>query len=182
MNKALATFKNYAWRKGSHSPRGWAVIFGERVDLLQEQLGHAPSSAEVLEDARDENSPLHQMFNWENEDAAEKFRKIQASVLLSSLVVRVEIMQGSKSQEIEMPVRVSVRGGEKGASKGREHIRDVLSNRELRDRMLEGAANELISLQRRYSYLTELSRVFHEVDLVVRKKMPKLLGHGNGKR
>lgn len=170
-NKQLATFKNYLWRNGSRVPKEWAPVFGERVDWLQERLGRSPKAAEVLEDAKDENSPIHEMFKWDDKEAAEKFRVLQASQLLSSLVIKVEIIRGNKTEEIEMPVRVVLKHGYKSGGQ-HEHIKDILNDRERRGMMIEMAADELINIQRRFSYLKEFTRVFQEVDIVARNVLP----------
>lgn len=170
-NKQLATFKNYLWRKGARVPKEWAPIFGERVDWLQERLGRSPKVVEVLEDARDENSPIHDMFKWDDKEAAEKFRMFQASSLLSALVIKVEIVNKGKTEEIEMPVRVVLKHGHRSGGE-HEHIKDILNDRERRGMMLEMAADELISIRRRFSYLKELTRVFHEVNNVTRNILP----------
>lgn len=175
MNKSLAQFKNYKWRNGAHMPKEWAPIFGARADWLQERLGRAPKATDVLEDARSQKSPIHDMFNWDDEEAAEKFRKMQAGMLLTNLVVRVKVIKGSKTEEIDMPVRLVVNRAPNHGASAHEHIRDVLSDRDMRQKMLEAAADEMISIERRYSYLKELGRVFHEVDAVVKKKVPQLL-------
>lgn len=181
MQKSLATFKNYAWRKGSHPDKHLAPIFGECVDQLQEKIGKPPKPSDVLEEARDSSSPIHPLFNWDDSDAAEKFRKLQASMYLSALVVKVDVMRGKKVEEIELPVRVSLNREANHGSGGREHIKDIINSREMRNRMVEMAADELLSIQRRYSYLKELHRVFYEVDRVIEKKVPQLAhkkGHG----
>jgi hypothetical protein len=45
--------------------------------------------ADVVEAARDPESPLHSHFNWDDSDAAEKFRLMQARTLIRT--VRLEI-------------------------------------------------------------------------------------------
>lgn len=171
MTKSMASFKNYNWRAGGHAPKAWAPVFGERVDWLQKQLGHAPKASDILEDARDEASPTHHMFNWDDAEAAEKYRRIQSSLLLSALVVKVEIMSGGKMREMEMPVRVVINYNRKEGS-SHEHIQDVLDDPDMREKMFKIAAEELVSIQRRFSYVKELDRVFKEVDRVAKRTLP----------
>lgn len=170
MTTALAEAKEYGWRKATQAPKDWAPIFGNRVDWLQDRLGRAPKSREVLEDAKDKKSPIHRMFNWDDEEAADKYRAVQASILLSALVVKVKIMNNGKKHEIDMPVRVVLKGGHRQ----HERLSDVMSNADLRAVMLEMAADELLSIERRYAQVKELSRVFYEIDQVQKKVLPKV--------
>lgn len=179
MAKDLMKLKDYSWRNGTRGvKREWAPLFGGRADWLQERLGRAPTAREILEDAEDQASPIHEMFDWDDEEAAKKFRTIQASILLSALTVKVQVIRDGKSSEMDMPVRVVLRRGEKGRGGQHEHIKDIINNRGRRVMMLEMASNELLSVQRRYSYLQDLERVFKEVDVVANKILPQLKGGG----
>lgn len=173
-SKALANLRNYQWRKASQVPRAWAPTFGERVDWLEKRLGRPPRPGDILEDAEDKDSPIHHMFDWDDEEAAMKFRRIQAGVMLTALVVKVEIVKGKVVEQVEMPVRVALNHTRKAGGAERPHISDVLNSREMRGQILERAADELLSIERRYAYLKELSRVFQEVDVVIDKKLPHL--------
>lgn len=45
----------------------------------------------VVEEARDENSPLHEFFEWEDTIAAEKYRLSQARTLIRSVKISVTV-------------------------------------------------------------------------------------------
>lgn len=173
--KEVVRFKNYMWRVGTHADKSWAPIFGEHVDQLEKGFGRTPTARDVLESARPEESPIHDLFQWKDAEAAEKFRTMQASVFLTALTVKVEMVSNGKKQEVIMPVRVSLNkstGNKMGG--GRTHINDILGDASLRKQMLEMAADELLSIRRRYSYIRDLAKVFHEVDVVIDEKVPHL--------
>lgn len=44
---------------------------------------------DVLEEARDENSILHRHFEWDNTEAAEKYRQIQARSLIQKCQIKL---------------------------------------------------------------------------------------------
>lgn len=44
---------------------------------------------DVLEEARDENSILHRHFEWDNTEAAEKYRQIQARALIQKCQIKL---------------------------------------------------------------------------------------------
>ena len=62
--------------------------------------GGSRLAVDVLEDARDESSPLHQYFEWDDGDAAESFRLLQAQALVRRVTVTV------LRPEDSVPVRV----------------------------------------------------------------------------
>lgn len=67
----------------------------------------------VLDRARDESSPLHDCFEWDNDVAAEKYRLVQARVLLRLVV---PVYERSNMTEIRIPLFSSVR-----AMRGRDN-------------------------------------------------------------
>lgn len=158
-------YKEYRWRKGWSGKLEDARIFGARVDWLEERLGHPPTSKEVLEDASDSKSPIHDLFEWNDSVAAEQYRKQQASRYLSSLTIMVEITEDGKTKDYEMPVRVVVENTAY-QDHGHEHIRSVMRSPKKRQQLLENAIDELNSVEKRYRYLKELRRVFTEVEAV----------------
>ena len=60
----------------------------------------------VLDRARDESSPLHDCFEWNDTTAAEKYRLVQARVLLRLVV---PVYENSNFETIKIPLFQSVR-------------------------------------------------------------------------
>lgn len=174
MTKEVATLKNYSWRNGTRVPKHLAPVFGNRVDDIQSKLGRAPKAREVLEDARDPSSPIHELFNWDDSDAAEKYRAFQASVLLSALTVKIEIVKNGKRDEVDMPVRIVLNRGERGTGGEHEHISDIIADPVRRARMVEMAADDFLSLERKYNNLKEFQNVFKALEEVTQTVIPKL--------
>ena len=52
----------------------------------------------VVDEARDESSPLHHHFDWDNDDAAESWRKEQARLLIKSVRITYEV--GGKDHSV----------------------------------------------------------------------------------
>lgn len=63
------------------------------VERIKEKWGELTAKI-ILSEARDPNCVFHRYFNWNDEDAAEKFRLIQARDLLRHIEVHV-ISDGS---------------------------------------------------------------------------------------
>lgn len=54
------------------------------------------SAKEILEVARSNRSPIHKYFNWDDTDAAEKYRLIQAQKMIQCLVVEIDDVEVRK--------------------------------------------------------------------------------------
>lgn len=97
----MATKATYEWRGGRY--RGLdAQTIGEALDRLARHLGGEVTSEAVLDEARDIQSPLHDAFDWDDSEAAEKYRRLEARWLLRRVVV-------IRSKETAQPAWVSVR-------------------------------------------------------------------------
>lgn len=110
----------------------------------------------VVEAARDERSPLHKSFTWDDNEAAEKWRLFQARQLLRVSVVMLD-RDGGK-QPIRVFVSLTPDRAEDGG--GYRETVAVFENREWRRQLLSDAKEEMEVFQRKYAMISELSEVF----------------------
>jgi hypothetical protein len=109
----------------------------------------------VLERARDEKSELHKCFEWNNNVAAEAYRKQQAGNIIRMLYV--------VPREEEAPtVRVLSRTSETVYQPTRLFVK----NQNEYEDLLKRALSELESFKRKYSTLSELEQVFEQIDIL----------------
>jgi hypothetical protein len=79
----------YAWEGNRPKYNGLtAQDAGEYVETLYDRYKGHLTKDEILAAARNRNSPLHKFFEWDENEAAEKFRRRQVAQLLGSLRVR----------------------------------------------------------------------------------------------
>lgn len=159
----------YQWKPGTRLSADPQAV-GERLEVLQALHGDALTAEQVVDDARDESSPLHSCFEWDDTVAAEEYRKEQARYLLRALVVVSEPDESDASHEdrYETAIRahrayVVVR--EEGDDRYVPTVR-AMSDEELRKQVLAQALAELRAVQRKYAELHELARVFAAIDAV----------------
>lgn len=134
--------------------------------LKQLEVQHGILSPhDLVEAARDEGHPLHEMFQWNNRVAGEKYRLMQARMMINS--VRVEFL-GEKREaffNVTIPVR-SVK------TRGYVSIEKVVSNEDLHNQVLASAVGELEYWQKKYDKLVELQGVIEPKKLAkVKKKL-----------
>lgn len=147
----------YGWRPGS------------RVNLDPQKAGEALARVEkahngllepemVVEAARDEKSPLHDHFEWDDAVAAGEYRKDQARELIRAITIDI-----GRSNIEPRPIRAFV-NVEVGGAQGYVSTPRAMSSAELRQQVIAQAWNELEAWRRRHAELTELGRIFSAID------------------
>lgn len=119
--------------------------------------------ADVVEEARDENSPLHSSFIWDDTEAARLYRLDQAQRLIRSFRFKVEDKEG-KSFEVPVFINVSTdRTGDKDFNPYRltESVAKIPNLMAVAER---DALEQLRGLRDRYGYLTRLGDVWSAID------------------
>lgn len=150
----------YEWSPTARYNNVDAQVAGERLEHLRKRAGGLLTAEAVVIDSRPEEAPLHPCFEWNDEVAAENYRREQArSVIQGVRVVMAE--QGAEPK----PVRAFVNVVEDD-SRGYASTAYVMSNPELREQILQTAWRELDALKARYREIEELSEVFSTIDAV----------------
>ena len=136
-----------------------SAVRAELVALAAERDTLTPHC--VLDRARDPTSPLHPYFEWDDGEAAEKFRLMQASVLIRQCRVRVIAADGQKTSVVRAFVSLP---GDRIAGAGYRTIESVLATEPRRAELLAMAFGELTAFKRKYETLHELADVFASID------------------
>lgn len=135
---------------------------GEFIESLEEK--HGKVTPKILLDAsRNEDALLHRCFEWDDTQAAEKYRETQAGLILRNITVTVEAVEDERPKV----VRAFVRATEEKHSY--ISIISVMGNEHLRESLLQSALDELRQFQRKYADLQELSEVFAASAAVMKK-------------
>ena len=129
------------------------------------------TSARFLEASRPEDAPTHNLFEWNDSIAAERYRLQQATIAINS--VEVQIVNESNASVISQAAFVNVvskapaRSGSFSKAPARSGsftpIEVALSDENMRNVLLTNALNELRAFRRKYSQLSELADVFFEI-------------------
>lgn len=141
----------YRWAKGSHFSVD-AQVAGEALEVIREKNDGDLTADTVVDAARRKRSPLHKEFEWDDEAAAEEFRKEQARDLIRHIKV-VYMETGDKD---EQTIRAYVKLGN---DEPYEPTISVLQDPAKAARLLSRARAEMQSWIARYEALEELSGV-----------------------
>lgn len=83
---------SYSWKPTARIPKELdASEFGRLVERLEAEFGVVQPQMVVEEARRRPNTPLHAYFVWDDREAGERYRVVQARYLLNHLVVRVKV-------------------------------------------------------------------------------------------
>lgn len=143
-----------------------SAIRAELTRLAAEHGGELQPKA-VVDAARSEDSPLHKSFDWDDSDAAEKWRLTQARNLIRAVVTYEKV--GNKT--IETRVFVSLTPDRKENGDGYRLTSSVMSNDTHRQQLLTDAMGEMQRFKEKYRRLSELAKVFAAMDEVTARDL-----------
>lgn len=113
----------------------------------------------VLDAAKDEASPLHAAFEWDDSEAARLHRLNQARRLITSIRVLNAPVDGP------LAAFVNVRTPKEGRTYA--PTTEVLSDAELRVRFLIDARQKIEALERRYAHFSEVADLLSRLKTAV---------------
>lgn len=147
--------KVFAYRQGRSIKNCDPQLIGEELDRMHTEHGEVTPD-KVLEEAQDQNSPLHPAFEWDDTEAARQHRLSQARRLITS----VRIL----SSPIQTPVQymLSVR-----TPQGRSYqpTIDVLSDEQLRARVMMEVEEAIERIKRKYANFKEVADLLSNLNL-----------------
>ena len=142
--------KQYSWHIGYNYTQDPNEV-GKELEKLGENL----TPENVVELARNEDSVLHNMFEWNDSIAAEKYRKAQATRIIVNLQVNV-ISDDEKPRQVRAFVTT-----EKNTKF--KKIKKVVNDTDKYALLLERAYKELNSIKLKYSTLTEIQELLKDI-------------------
>ena len=114
--------KKFLPTKGSPINEVKADQYGRELRRLMIQFGGAISPDEIVSAASDMTSPLNEFFDWNNDVAAEKWRKQQARKLCNYIAVEVEMNGEVHVFPMLESIRVEVVGSDESITQERRYI------------------------------------------------------------
>lgn len=135
-----------------------ANVVGAHIEMLREKFKGELTPGDVVDDARNDNSPLHSFFEWDDTEAARQHRLKQARGLIRS-VVAIYTSPDKPAQRMRAYVHIP--------QVGAPHYREVthaMSIKNTRDIVLNQALRELNEFKRKYAHLKEFAKVVDVID------------------
>jgi hypothetical protein len=160
----------FVWKDGSvYSSKAEAGVVGRRLQYLMKKNGGKLTADVIVEDAVGINSPLHNLFEWDDTEAARKYRERQARDLLVSVRVLIEEDDGE-----EEPYRAFVNIIDE--DDGSVYVDSVTAvcRDEYREQLLVRAVREINAWLGRYHELQELAEL-QKVAMVMKRALLKIV-------
>lgn len=146
----------------------------QELGAFVEKFGGRLKPKQLVDAARPVKSPIHDLFNWDDDDAAERYRVWQARQHLSHLEI-VVIIDGKKS-DTKAFHSVTVEVEDDKPERAYFDLVTIRSSKDLSAKVIENALNELQGWRKRYAeYQQVFGGVFQAADAVLngRKKPAK---------
>jgi hypothetical protein len=124
-------------------------------------LGESYTPQDIVELAKDKKTELHKCFDWNNKEAAEKWRVHQARMICCSLMVVVQ------PQEEKPPISLRVIQHDRDDMAYKPVVLTVRNEDEYQ-RLLSQALAELKSFQVRYEKIVELQEVIEQIEICLK--------------
>ena len=140
---------NYEWKQASHIKVD-ANIAGMMCENLEQTIGLTPKT--LLDANRAEDAPLHSCFEWNDGEAAEKYRESQARHIINCLCI--------KTEQVEQP---TVRAFFNIQKTSYESTGVIIRQEDKYAKLLDTALKELEAFKRKYISLKELQPVFDAI-------------------
>lgn len=128
------------------------------LDALLAQHGGTITPAQVVAFAKNPETALHGVFEWDDGEAAQKYREVQAARYIRA-VARIIERPGTKPVRVRAFVSLP-------EEQGYRDINGVLEDPESRDALLRQALRELAAFRAKYKNLQELAAIFAAADFV----------------
>ena len=153
----------YTWRNGSgFSGKKKAQIAGEILGSLRSR-----TPLDILAAARPKTSPLHEFFTWSNDEAAGRYRIIEARNLARAISVTYVFTNAPEQKHERAFVSLARRHG---VQEEYQTSIKVFSNPDLLKQLLDRALQEVDAWSARYDHLQELADVFKAIKRVKKRR------------
>lgn len=152
----------YKAKSGAPFPQEKAQEVGETLESIKKENGGSLVAEQVLEKAKNPKSKLHPYFDWKDSQAAKKWRKHQARLLIN----HVEVTYVHQEVEEHKPAYINIKNtstDEENPERAYVSCVDVADNNYYREQALQDALKQLIHWKNKYKWLGELHNVMEEI-------------------
>ena len=155
----------YKWKYGI--PGVQAQDAGEYFEHLERREGEIKPKT-VVDDARPQSALLHPAFEWNDTEAAERYREYQAKQVIRNIVVVQERDDDDGPITTRAVVNVSSKTYHSPLGKQQTakyvSIKRALSEPDMKQTLFENALAELKAFQAKYKGISQFAELFAEID------------------
>lgn len=134
-------------------------VVGKIFEQIEERDGIVTRIALLLE-ASEKDSPIHELFEWNDSEAAYKYRLMQAGDIIRHISV---VITEDEDKPVRAFVNVNTDDGQQ-ADGLYMNVKKAMQDEESRKIVLRRALHELKIFEKKYSMYKELEGVFLEIE------------------
>lgn len=140
----------------------------KRIDeILKIKKTQGLTAENIIKSARNPKNPLHNLFEWDNKIASEKYRIHQALLLINQ--IRIKIKNKTYIAFENVKVKVNNSNSKNSFERRYMEMNEIISNKQLRLQILNRAVNQLTFWQTQYNNYKELKPVYIAIEKVKNK-------------
>lgn len=143
--------KEYSWTMSGFNYKQDPNEVGKELEKLGDEL----TPKNIVNLARNENSVLHEMFEWDDTVAAEQYRKQQANLIIQNLKITV-IADDNTERKVKAFVTVK-------RNTVFEPIEKVVKDVDKYSLLLDKAYKELNGIKNKYRELQEIQDLLSDI-------------------
>jgi hypothetical protein len=132
--------------------------YGPALYALEARMGRRFTPQDVVDEARDPRSPLHEFFDWDDETAADKYRLARARMLINHVRVIVRDSRGRLYPEKAF-FNAKLEDDERDEVNSYVSVERVSEDSALRAQIVTRALREAEDWAERYRRYRELRRI-----------------------
>ncbi|MBA7711658.1 hypothetical protein ES703_120624 [subsurface metagenome] len=168
MKKSKKIFKA---KLGARFKKSRIQAYGEEIERIKtKHKAKMLKSQIIVDEAREENSPIHECFQWDDSKASELYRRHQAVNLINHIVI-IDVKDG---EEKEVPFLVNVKIADSDEEdRGYISFEELIDDELLYTQYLNGLIQELITLKAKIKNFKELKGIYREIDKVQKNLISK---------
>ena len=137
---------------------------GKEFERIEKENGEVTNKA-IVDAARSEENVMHDLFEWNDKIAGEKYRLQQATNIIAALVVEAD------NNGYDKRAFVNITDNPHAVRNTPRYINyeTAMSDEDMRKVLLKNALQELVIFKSKYKALKELSKVFESIEYTQEK-------------
>lgn len=140
-----------------------ANIVGQEIQDIENKKGSV-TKQDLVDRAREKSNPMHDLFEWDDTVAAEKYRCKQAGDILCNLKIVVE----GDGQQVSR-AWVNIEKVAPNCTARYVNVEVAMKDEGAKTTVFENALRELENFKRKYENLHELETLFIEINKLIKQ-------------
>jgi len=126
-----------------------------------QQIGDTYTPEQIVEKATDESTELHKCFEWDDSEAAHKYRLSQAQGIVRCLVLVNEKVEDKELRQTRAIVSTNMR------ENTYEPVKITIRNVDSYERLKAEALRELEAFRKKYAVIEEIGDIIDELEAII---------------